>query len=79
MRAIKCETANGSLTLGPRMASLGEQIIKGYDVDLITIVESHLDDTRMIRDAENVTHVWKAEKRYEVCDFLKRLDESLHF
>lgn len=65
LQAIECATANGPLTLGPRMAPLSGQIKEGYDADLIAISESPLEDIKVLGHAKNVTHVWKAGKLYK--------------
>lgn len=65
LEAIECCTANGPLTLGPKMAPLSGQICEGYDADIIAVAENPLDDIEVLGQVENVTHVWKMGKLYK--------------
>jgi imidazolonepropionase-like amidohydrolase len=62
LEAIEAATANGPLTLGKSMAPKSGQIKEGYDADLIAVVRSPLQNIKVLADAKNVTHVWKAGK-----------------
>jgi imidazolonepropionase-like amidohydrolase len=60
LQAIEAATANGPLTLGKSMAPMSGQIKEGYDADLIAVKTSPLLDIKVLADARNITHVWKA-------------------
>lgn len=68
LQAIESVTANGPLTLGPRMAPLSGQIAKGYDADMIAVAKNPLDDIKVLGQVDNITHVWKGGKLFKSPD-----------
>jgi len=66
LEAIECATANGPLSLGNpvkhRNVPKSGQIKKGYDADLIAIIndKNPLKDVTVLCDAKNIGIVWKS-------------------
>ena len=76
LQAIKCATVNAVLTIG-RQAPLTGQIRKGYEADVIAIRRNPLEDIDVLRDTDNITHVWKGGKLWKkngVGSFTGRFD-----
>jgi imidazolonepropionase-like amidohydrolase len=59
LEAIEAGTANGPPTLGPQAPRSGVLEL-GHDSDLIAVGSNPLDDTSVLAEPVNVTHVWKA-------------------
>jgi len=59
LQAIEAATANGAETLGPLAPKTGVLVV-GWDADVILLSEDPLLDIRILGEAKNVTHVWKA-------------------
>ena len=57
--AIEAGTANGPATLGPQAPRSG-LLAEGYDADVIALTAEPVDDTSVLAEPANVTHVWKA-------------------
>jgi len=61
LAAIEAGTANAPEVLGARAPKSG-QLKEGYDSDFIGLSVNPLDDIKVLSNAANVTHVWKAGK-----------------
>lgn len=64
LQAIEAATANGPLTLGPQ-APMSGRLREHYDADLIALDKNPLDDIRILKKPEHVTHVWKGGKLFK--------------
>lgn len=58
LQAIAAVTATAPLTLGPQAPRAG-RLEPGWDADLCALAANPLDDINILREADNVTHVWK--------------------
>jgi len=59
LQAITAATADAPRTLGPQAPRAG-LLEAGWDADVIALASDPLADIRLLQDARNVTHVWKA-------------------
>lgn len=60
LQAIEAGTANAPEVLGKYRAPKSGQLKEGFDADFIALSASPLDDIKVLAEASNVTHVWKA-------------------
>lgn len=77
LQAIKCATVNAVLTVGAQAPPLTGQIRKGYEADVIAIRRNPLEDIDVLRNTDNISHVWKGGKLWKkngVASFTGRFD-----
>ncbi|KAK0119425.1 hypothetical protein ONS95_010877 [Cadophora gregata] len=65
LQAIEAATAMGPETLGDNFAKTSGLLKEGFDADVIAIAGNPLDDIKLFADAKNITHVWKAGKKFK--------------
>ena len=65
LQAIEAGTATAPESLGDSSPILSGQLKKGYDVDMIALAQSPLQDIALLEKPECITHVWKGGKQYK--------------